>query len=113
MKEVRTVKIIRPFSNIMMFVFFLLGLTAAWTNQSPTEIYRSAKSAITNTGLLSFEQKIAVNHVIRRTEETLSTFSGQNNEIEDDIEDEEDITAEDYIISRAVEKDEKFWKDLN
>ena len=104
-------RIIKPFSNLMMFGFFLLGLAAAWTNQSPAEIYHSAKSVITNTTLLTFEQKVAVNHIIRRAEETWDTISGKGENDEDDP-DFEDTPAEDKTISRAIEKDEKFWKDL-
>ena len=106
-------KIIRPFSSLMVFTFFLLGLFCTWTNQSPLEIYHSLKNLVTETSLLSFEQKVAINHVIRQTEEALATLSGRSDLIEHELDDEEDLSAEDYIIGRAVEKDEKFWKELN
>ena len=70
-------RIARPFSNLMMFCVFLVGLAGIWTDQSPSELYRSVKGFIVTTNLLSFEDKITVNHVIRRAEETWLEYFGK------------------------------------
>lgn len=81
-------RIIKFFSNLIMFGVFLIGLTAIWTDQTPKEIYRSTKSAVIYSGLLSFEQKIAVNYAIRRVEEAWAGIAGHVNEsLEEDIND--------------------------
>jgi hypothetical protein len=65
------------FSNLMMFFVFLIGLAGIWTDQSPSELYQSAKGLIAATNLLSFEEKITVNHIIRRAEETWQEYFGK------------------------------------
>ena len=70
-------RVIKPFSNLMMFCVFLVGLAGIWTDQSPSELYRSAKGVIVATNLLSFDQKITVNHVIRRAEEAWTKYFGK------------------------------------
>jgi hypothetical protein len=70
-------KIARPFSNLMMFCVFLVGLAGIWTDRSPSELYRSAKGMVVETNLLSFDQKVTFNHVIRRAEETWQEYFGK------------------------------------
>jgi hypothetical protein len=70
-------RIAKPFSNLMMLCVFLVGLVGIWTDQSPSELYQSAKDMIVATNLLSFDQKITVNHVIRRAEEAWTEYFGK------------------------------------
>jgi hypothetical protein len=70
-------RVIKPFSNLMMFCVFLVGLAGIWTDRSPSELYQSVKGVIVATNLLSFEEKITVNHVIRRAEETWTEYFGK------------------------------------
>ncbi len=73
-------RIIKMFSNLIMIGVFLIALTAIWTDQIPKKIYVYAKSLIIYNSLLSYEQKIAVSHVIRRIEDTLAGIAEQANE---------------------------------
>ena len=70
-------RIIKPFSSLMMFGVFLIGLAGIWTDRSPSELYQSAKGFIAATNLLSFEEKITVKNIIRRAEETWDDFFGK------------------------------------
>ena len=70
-------RIMKPFSNLMMFCVFLIGLAGIWTDQSPSELYGTAKRLVVATNLLSFEEKITVNHVIRRAEEAWTEYFGK------------------------------------
>jgi hypothetical protein len=64
-------RIAKPFSNLMMFCVFLVGLVGIWTDQSPSELYQSAKDMIVATNLLSFDQKVGrYDHVFSRLVKT-------------------------------------------
>ena len=70
-------RVIKPFSNLMMFCVFLIGLAGIWTDLSPSQLYRSAKRLVVATNLLSFDQKITVNHLVRRAEEAWTEYFGK------------------------------------